>query len=128
MMRIFLEYFYWHYAVAPFEILKIMNNYLKALWHQFLIVQHFNTLFSPWHRQNPSDIGPKANTFTDKILNSITDIYIRLIAAGIRLIIISFGLIVEGLMGILFIFLFVIWLAWPAIAVFLMIQGYNLVV
>lgn len=127
MISIFLEYFYWHFTVAPFEILKIMNNYLVSIWHQFLIVQHFKTLFSPWHRQNPSDIGPKSETFTDKIMNVVTDIYIRLIAACIRLTIILIGLFVELLAIIGFLLLFVVWLAWPAIAIYLIIKGINLV-
>lgn len=123
MISIFLEYFYWHYTVAPFEILQIMRNYLKANWHRFLIVQHLNTLFSPWHRQNPSDFGPKEMTFVDRIMNVITDAYIRLIAAGIRLIIIFIGLFVELLTLVGFILLWVIWLAWPVIAIYSIIWG-----
>lgn len=96
-----------------------------ARWHQFLIVQHLNTLFSPWHRQNPSEFGPKETTFVDKIMNAVTDVYIRLIAAGIRLTIIFIGLIVELLTFVGFLLIFVIWLAWPAIAVFLIVKGIN---
>lgn len=127
MVTILLEYFYWHFTVAPFEILKIMNNYLISIWHQFLIAQHLKTLFSPWHRQNPSDIGPKSSTFTDKIMDVITDFYIRIIAAAIRLTIISMGFFVELLTIIVFLLLFVIWLAWPAIAIYLIVKGLNLV-
>ena len=127
MVTIFLEYFYWHYTIAPREIMKIMKNYLIANWHRFLITQHFKTLFSPWHRQNPSDFGPKNRTFTDKILDAITDLYIRLIAAGIRMLIIIFGLMVEFLILILFFVLFVIWLAWPVIAVYTVVAGWNMV-
>lgn len=127
MVTIFLGYLYWHFTVAPFEILKIMKNYMIATWHQFLIVQHLNTLFSPWHRQNPSDIGPKSKTFVDKIMDLITDIYIRLIAACIRLTIILIGLIVELLILVAFLILFIVWLAWPAIAVYSISRGLNLV-
>ena len=123
MITIFLDYIYWHWAVAPREILKIMNNYLIANWHRFLITQHFKTLFSPWHRQNPSDIGPKQNAFTDKILNAITDLYIRLIAAGIRTVIILAGLVIELLTLIFFLVLFVAWLVWPVIAIYLIMKG-----
>src|SRR3989344_7064780 len=109
MVTIFLEYFYWHYTVAPFEILQIMRDYLKANWHRFLIVQHFKTLFAPWHRQNPSDFGSKNKTFGDKILDKIADLYIRLIAALIRLLIISAGLIWQFILLIFFLLLFVAW-------------------
>ena len=100
---------------------------MVARWHQFLIVQHLNTLFAPWHRQNPSDFGPKDTTFFDKILNSITDLYIRLIAAGIRLAIIFIGLMVELLTLISFLLLFIVWLGWPAIAIYLISKGLTLV-
>ncbi|MBI2064886.1 MAG: hypothetical protein HYT62_02435 [Candidatus Yanofskybacteria bacterium] len=127
MVTIFLEYFYWHYTVAPFEILQIMRNYLKANWHRFLIVQHFKTLFAPWHRQNPSDFGSKNKTFSDRILDKIADFYIRIIAALIRLLIIFAGLIWEFVLLIFFLLLFAAWLAWPAIAIFLIIKGVNIV-
>lgn len=123
MASIFLEYFYWHYTIAPFEILRIMKNYLKASRHQFLLVQHFKTLFAPWHRQNPSDFGPKNKAFTDKILDSLVDIYIRLIAACIRLVIIIAGLLWQAVLFVFFILLFVAWLAWPAIAIYSVAKG-----
>lgn len=127
MVTIFLEYFYWHYTIAPFEILKIMNNYLKAARHQFLITQHLRTLFAPWHRQNPSDFGKKSRTYTDSILDFLADIYIRLIAAGIRLVIIFCGFIWQILLFIFFILLFIFWLSWPAIAVYFISSGLNII-
>lgn len=96
---------------------------MTARWHQFLIVQHFNTLFSSWHRQNPSDFGPKEKNFSDKILDAAADIYIRLIAACIRVIIIFVGFITIFLTMISFLLLFVIWLGWPAIAIYLISKG-----
>ena len=127
MVTIFLEYFYWHYTIAPFEILRIMQNYLKANIHRFLIVQHLRTLFAPWHRQNPSDFGTRAKTFGDKIMDKIADFYIRLIAAFIRLMIISAGLIWQLILFIFFMLLFVVWLAWPAIAVYSVIKGISMI-
>ncbi|OGN00216.1 MAG: hypothetical protein A3B91_03820 [Candidatus Yanofskybacteria bacterium RIFCSPHIGHO2_02_FULL_41_29] len=123
MVTIFLEYFYWHFTVAPFEILKIAGDYLKAARHQFLIVQHLKTLFSPWHRQNPSDFSVRQKTFSDKIMDSVADLYIRLIAAGVRLSIVFMGLIWQVILLICFGLLFVIWLAWPVIAVYSIMRG-----
>lgn len=127
MVTIFLEYFYWHYTIAPFEILKIMGNYLKATRHQFLMVQHLKTLFAPWHRQNPSDFGARQKTFFDKILDSLADLYIRLIAAGIRLSIIFIGLVWQLVLLVVFLLLFIVWLAWPIISIFMVIKGMALV-
>lgn len=105
-----------------------MQNYLRANWHRFLIVQHFRTLFAPWHRQNPSDLGKREKTFGDKIMDSLADLYIRLIAAGIRLIIITAGFVIEFLILVFFLLLFVIWLAWPVISIYMIISGLNLVI
>ena len=127
MVTIFLEYFYWHYTIAPFEILRIMQNYLKSNLHRFLIVQHLRTLFAPWHRQNPSDFGSKNKTFGDKIMDRVADLYIRLIAAFIRLMIVSAGLIWQLVLLVFFLILFVVWLVWPAIAIYLVIKGVFLV-
>lgn len=127
MLTIFLEYFYWHYTIAPFEILRIMQNYLKANWHRFLIVQHLKTLFAPWHRQNPSDFGAKSKTFGDKIMDRVVDLYIRLIAAFIRLTIIAMGLIMQALIGVSFIILFVIWLGWPVVSIYFILKGLIMV-
>jgi hypothetical protein len=127
MITIFLEYFYWHFTIAPFEILKIMKNYLKATRHQFLMAQHLRTLFSPWHRQNPSDFGTKERTFTDRIFDPIADLYIRLFAAIIRLSIILMGLVWQLVLLIAFLLLFVAWLAWPVIIFYLISRGLNIV-
>jgi len=127
MITVFIEYFYWHYGVAPSGILHIMQNYLKANWHRFLIVQHFKTLFAPWHRQNPSDFGNRNKTFGDKIMDKVADIYIRLIAAFIRLTIIFAGLIWQLILCIIFLSLLVMWLVWPAIVIYSIGKGLSLV-
>lgn len=123
MANIFFDYILWHFTIAPFEILRIMKNYLKASVHQFLIIQHFKTLFSPWHRQNPSDFGAKQKTLFDKFFDALADLYIRLIAAVIRLIIIAMGLIWGGILFIGFGILLLIWMIWPVLAVFSVIYG-----
>jgi len=127
MAIIFLDYLYWHYAVAPFAILQIMRNYSIANWHRFLIIRHLETLFAPWHRQNPSDFGKRERNFSDKILDSMADLYIRLIAACIRLFIIFGGLLTQLLVFITFMVLYVIWLAWPVISIYMIIKGFKMI-
>ncbi len=124
---IFLDYFYWHYIVAPFEILRIMTNYFKSIWHQFLITQHLKTLFSQWRRQNPADVGKKSVSLTDKILDSIMDVvidfFLRIVAAIIRLSIITTGLLTEVLIAVGFFLILLIWLAWPLISIYFVYLG-----
>lgn len=120
-----LKYFYWHYAIAPSNILGILKNYLIGTWDRFLISKHLQTLFSPWHRLLPSQIPEKQN-FGTKILNAILDFYIRILAAIIRLIIIVVGLLNELLLIILFLLLLIIWLLWPVIFILMIIKGLKL--
>lgn len=121
-----IDYAFWHYTVAPVGILGLLRNYLTGNWHRFLIGRHFKTLFAPWHRAKPSDIGG-VETFGDKILNAVVDFYIRIIAAVIRLLIIVMGLIWEAVTTVAFILLLVIWLLWPIILVFAVGRGLSLI-
>ena len=127
MATIFIEYFYWHFAIAPFGILRIMENYMNAYWHRFLITQHLKTLFAPWHRQNPSDLGGRKKTLSDKIMDQIIDLYIRLIAAGVRLLIIIIGLLWQVILLALFTLLFVVWVSWPIACIYLISKGLAMI-
>src|SRR3989344_5252230 len=128
MTTIFIKYVYWHFTIAPLQIMVIMTNYLRAFWHRFLIGQHFKTLFAPWHRQEPSQLAPKrSKNFVDKILDFIADIYIRLIAATIRLSVIIAGLVTQLFIALGFTALFLVWIIWPVLAIYLIFRGLSLV-
>jgi hypothetical protein len=122
---ILLDYLYWHYFSAPLGILGLLRNYLIGTWHKFLINIHFKTLFSPWHRLNPSDVGEVKN-FGDRILNFIVDFYIRIIAMIIRLTVILTGLMCEIILIFLFFVLFIVWFFWPIILIFFINKGFSL--
>lgn len=117
-----IDYIYWHYIIAPAGILGLLKNFLIGTWHKFLIPTHFKTLLAPWHRAKPSDVGG-AQTFGDKIGNTIVDFYIRIIAAFVRLVIILIGLVAELVLIIAFIILLAIWLLWPILFVFWVGKG-----
>ena len=127
MVIIFIKYVYWHFTIAPREILVIMGNYTKANWHKFLIGQHFKTLFAPWHRQDPSQIGKKPSEISDIILNKIVDVYIRLVAAVIRLSVIVAGLFIEVLIFTGFLLLLAVWIIWPLVAILAVVKGLSMI-
>jgi hypothetical protein len=120
-----LYYIYWHYAVAPGEILKLLKNYLIGTWHKFFISKHLRTLISPWHRLRASDVI-RAEKIIDKLGNILVDIYTRFLAALIRLSIILTGLIAEIIVVIFFAALFIGWLLWPVIFVISIWKGLML--
>lgn len=123
-MFILIEYIFWHYAIAPFEIIKIANNYFIYVWHKFYIPNHLKTLFRPWHRQQPL-IEPK--TIGDKIFlataGRLADFYFILVAAVVRLFVVIFGLISEVFVFLGFIFIFIFWIFWPIVFVYLLFSG-----
>lgn len=114
------EYVWWHYAIAPLNIVRIARDYLAAVRHKFFISRHLRTLFAPWHRVRAQDIAQEAHTLGESVENAIgtvvADVFFRLIAASIRTTIIVLGLAVEALTFAAFIALFLVWLAWPVLA------------
>lgn len=121
-MFIAADYIYWHYVIAVRGIFSAFRNYLTGNWHRFLISRHFRTLFSPWHRVKPSDIG-KAKTLGDKMGDKLADGYTRLLAAFVRTLIILTGLLYEAGTVFVFVCLIIVWLAWPAVFVILLTKG-----
>ena len=123
-MFIFFNYLYWHYSIAPQGILGLLRNYSIGVWHEFLISRHFKTLFSAWHRAQPSDIGGKKG-IGDKIMDVVINFYIRILAAIVRLSIIISGLIYEAILYIVFLILYALWLIWPLIVVASIFIGFR---
>jgi hypothetical protein len=121
-----LYYIYWHYAVAPGKILKLLRNYLIGTWHKFFISQHLRTLISPWHRLRASDVIT-SKAISDKLGNILIDVYTRFLAALIRLTIIIAGLAAEIIVIAFFAALFIGWLLWPAIFIALIVKGWSLI-
>lgn len=123
MATVFIKYLYWHFAVAPGDLFRIMLNYIKATWKRFLISQHFKTLFAPWRRRQPSDLAKSSIGIGEKIINLIMDGYIRLLAAFVRSVIIFFGLISEIVVIIFFVSVIILWPFWPIIALVMFSKG-----
>ncbi|MDP3954124.1 MAG: hypothetical protein Q8Q06_01750 [bacterium] len=121
-----IEYFIWHYYAAPGQIWGIMINYARSIWHRFLIVRHLKTLFAPWHRRQPSDVGGD-RTFGSMAGNFFADIYIRILAAFVRVLIILSGIIAEVIVFVGFILLLMIWIVWPILLAYSVIQGLGLI-
>lgn len=107
------EYVYWHYFVAPGEIVKIARNYLAGVWHLFLIRRHAKTLFAPWHRMQLTTEG--GGGVLDKIGSGIADTYFRFVAGIVRMCIIVAGLCATLVVVCLFAGLSALWLVWPLV-------------
>ena len=60
-------------------------------------------------------------------MDFIADIYIRLIAATIRLSVIIAGLVTQLFIALGFTALFLVWIIWPVLAIYLIFRGLSLV-
>lgn len=125
-MFLIIDYFIWHYTVAPIKIVYLLQNYSSAIWHRFFIVTHLRTLFSPWHRLRSKYIF-SSQKFTDKLGNFIFEIFIRLLAASVRLCIIITGLLTQTLLFILFLIIFACWIFWPMLVFIFLGKGLVLI-
>ena len=125
-MILLIKYIYWHYGIAPGGITRLMHVFMTGAWHQFLITRHLRTLFAPWHRTDPSTIL-KPKTFGERVSNSIFDLLIRLVAACLRLLFISTGLVYQLLLFIVFMLFFIIWTGWPLILIAMIVKGLTFI-
>ncbi|MDD5590201.1 MAG: ATP-dependent Clp protease ATP-binding subunit [Candidatus Portnoybacteria bacterium] len=107
-----LNYFAWHYLLAPRNILRIWGNFLKFFVAYFIpIPQLLKTLFSPWKR----DVTSYGRGFDFKVYAEalIFNVISRFFGAAFRSAAIIFALAVWCLVllagGIFFIF----WIFWP---------------
>lgn len=123
---VFINYLFWHYTTAPGQILVLLKNFTIATWHKFLILQHLRTLLSPWHRFRAKELFG-AQSFGDKVGNWIFDIFTRLIAAVIRLSVITMGLVVQVAVFAFFVVLFAAWIFWPAVVIAFIGRGVSLI-
>ncbi|OGZ58307.1 MAG: hypothetical protein A3B96_01760 [Candidatus Spechtbacteria bacterium RIFCSPHIGHO2_02_FULL_43_15b] len=123
---LFFNYLYWHYVIAPVEIVKLLKNYSIATSRKFLIFGHLKTLFYPWHRLRVSDVA-KPKNITDRVANVAVEAYIRLVAAIIRMTVVLFGVTVQITILFLFIVIFLAWLMWPALVFISLAKGITII-
>ena len=123
-MSILIQYVFWYYLVAPGSIVKIARNYIVSTWHRFYIVNHLKTLFVPWHRLN---VEVSLKTLGEKIVlgiaNKIADLYLLLVAAVVRLLVVTIGLVAELVIFAIFSLFLIFWIAGPIIFFGLIILG-----
>ncbi|MEX0869942.1 MAG: hypothetical protein WDZ39_00760 [Candidatus Spechtbacterales bacterium] len=123
---IFLDYFWWHYLIAPKQILTLLKNYSIAIWHKFLIKQHLRTLFAPWHKMQAQFLWPSQN-FADKLGNFAVDVFVRTVAALIRSTIIITGLVMQVIAVAFFGALLIFWALWPLVFLMMVLRGVVLI-
>ncbi|MDP4010347.1 MAG: hypothetical protein Q8P37_00600 [Candidatus Spechtbacteria bacterium] len=120
-----ISYITWHYTTAVLKILSLARNFFKAVWHKFFIGRHLLTFLATWHRLNAKYVFQNENV-GDKIANFIVDIFIRFLAAGMRSVVISIGLLAEAVVLVSFGFILAAWVSWPVVFFMMITRGVAL--
>ena len=115
--NIFLQYLIWQFFDVPKNILVGWRNFLLFNLNYFSLPLLLKTFFSPWRRfrwyyPRGFDIGKYLETFFSNLIS-------RFLGAGVRIVLIFFGLLVEIFLILGGFFLFLGWLILP----FLLIWG-----
>ena len=115
------SYLIWHYSEALKDITRVWTNFLWFISNFFSLPLLFKTFFAPWKRIEEK----RPRGFSLEIIAEvvIANTLMRFVGAVIR-----FGVVVVGIVAILFvfwfgIFFFVLWLLLPVLAPLSFIYG-----
>lgn len=77
----FLEYFYWHYIIAPRFLVTFAWRCQRATWQFFSVPTMVKTLFAHWHkdalRYRAAGIGSYITTFLSNQISRAVGFIIR---------------------------------------------------
>ena len=101
---ILIQYFVWQFSDVPKELARAWKNYLRFFLHFFSLPILFKSLFSPWHGITWSyGRGFSFKKYAEVI---VSNIFSRVIGFSLRLVLISFGLVIEIIVFIIGFFCF----------------------
>lgn len=109
------SYIYWHFAQAPFAIIKLTTNLLICTEHFFSIQILIKTLFSPFRRVT-FDQGP-GFSFSKYFEVVLSNLISRILGAIIRIVVIAAGIVGE---------LLVLLLGFTGLLLFIPLIGFTL--
>ncbi|MBI2029778.1 ATP-dependent Clp protease ATP-binding subunit [Candidatus Gottesmanbacteria bacterium] len=109
------SYIYWHFAEAPFGIIKLTSNFLVCTEHLFSISILLKTIFAPFRRVT-FDQGP-GFSFSKYFEVVLSNLISRILGAIIRTVVIAIGIICQ---------LVVILFGFTTLIIFIPLIGFTL--
>lgn len=119
LIQLPLAYLLWHVTAAFGDLWRLYANMVWFLWNFFSIKILSFTLLSPWHRISEKRSKGSAGFFGQIIINSLT----RIFGLIVRFFVILIGLFSLIIFSVLFLLLFVAWIALPVISIGLILYG-----
>ena len=119
----FLEYFHWHYIVAPRWLNQFFWHLELALLHFFSVGFMLKTLFSHWHR----DVTAYRGSLQDLAIIFAWNQISRLIGFLIRSSVLILWACVQVIYITLAVAFFVAFIIWPLLVLASLVAGFVLV-
>lgn len=117
-------YIKWHYSRAIRELLNVLENFVRFVFHFFSIRLLLRTFFSPWRRMHEeydkTDLG---NVASSLLVNAI----MRVFGMVLRSVIIAAGLIFLAATLLLSVAAVFAWLLFPLLVVAILSSGAILI-
>lgn len=117
-----IHYLYWHYLVAPRNLLGIWRNFLTFDWHFFSIGLLLKTFFRPWKRivvlKRVRGFDPK-----EFLERQIGNLFSRFLGMIVRSFVIALGCLAEIATCISGLVILLAWLVLPLILIILCFFG-----
>lgn len=123
-MILILEYFYWQFIETPQRIVRVFGNLIWFGFNYFSVLYCLKTLFSPWKRINWS--CERGFNLGNKIETCFSNGLARLIGFIMRVFILSFWLVYNIIISLIFIITLLLWILFPIIAILGIVFSFNL--
>jgi hypothetical protein len=125
MIPLAFYYIRWHYSMAIRDLVGIIGNFFWFFYELFSIPLFLKTFFVPFHRLEEQ----KTKAFKPEIWfeNFVVNTLMRLVGAGLRTVLILFGVLFLVLTFIIGSLVLVTWILAPLMLTFLVASGVTLI-
>lgn len=120
-----IHYVWWHYTTAIADLVRNYVNIASFLTHFFSLKHLSRNLFAPWRRLG-EEYPVGAFDFKAILTAALVNTLMRIVGLIIRLLLIIIGLIALFISLIGFFFVLFVWLAMPAVLIFLIVFSIKL--
>lgn len=124
MQNIFFQWIFWQFFSAPKNIFLGWRNFFIFNLNYFSVLPLLKTLFAPWRRYRW--VYPKGFDIAKYLEVLTSNLISRVLGAVTRASLIIIALAVEILIVLAGIIILICWLLLPAILIFGLVVGFNL--
>ena len=125
MMKLFFDYWFWHYFQQPSFFLKVWRNFLILGFRFFSIPLLLKTFLAPYRRY--SEKAGRGFDFGERFSVFFSNLIFRAIGALVRSFILILGFLFEIFVLLFGIFLIIFWFFLPLFILFLLFLSFWLI-